>query len=64
MDQPTPAPGAARCRDRDDQVFVDLLIATGADALVTGDGNLLAIATQSDLPILTPAQLRETLSGE
>jgi predicted nucleic acid-binding protein len=62
--QPKPAPAAPRCRDPDDQVFVDLLIATGADALVTGDGDLLAIATQSNLPILTPAQLREILSGE
>lgn len=43
---------------------VDLLIATGADALVAGDGDLLAIAARSDLPILTPVQLRETLSGE
>jgi putative PIN family toxin of toxin-antitoxin system len=64
VDQPTPAPEAPRCRDPDDQVFVDLLIATGADALVTGDGDLLAIAALSDLPILTPVQLRETLRGE
>lgn len=64
VDQPKPAPEAPRCRDPDDQVFVDLLIATGADALVTGDSDLLAIAAQSDLPILTPAQLRETLNSE
>ena len=64
VDQPTPTPEAPRCRDPHDQVFVDLLVATGADALVTGDGDLLAIAAQSVLPILTPAQLRETLSGE
>ena len=49
VDQPTPIPEAHRCRDPDDQVFVDLLVATGADALVTGDGDLLAIAAQSDL---------------
>lgn len=64
VDQPMPPPEAHRCRDPDDQVFVDLLVATGADALVTGDSDLLAVAAQSDLPILTPAQLRETLSGE
>ena len=64
IDQPTPAPETPRCRDPDDQVFLDLLVATGADALVTGDGDLLAIAAQSHLPILTPAQLRETLSRE
>jgi predicted nucleic acid-binding protein len=64
VDQPTPIPEAPRCRNPDDQVFVDLLVSTGADALVTGDGDLLAIAAQSILPILTPAQLRETLRGE
>ena len=64
VDQLKPAPEAPRCRDPDDQVFVDLLVSTGADALVTGDGDLLAIAAQSDLPILTPVQLRENLSGE
>jgi len=64
VDRPAPAPEAPRCRDPDDQVFVDLLVATGADALVTGDDDLLALAPQSELPILTPAQLRETLNGE
>jgi putative PIN family toxin of toxin-antitoxin system len=64
VDQPLPAPEAPRCRDSEDQVFVDLLGATGADALVTGDCDLLALAAQCDLPILTPVQLRETLSGD
>jgi predicted nucleic acid-binding protein len=64
VDQPIPTPKAPRCRDPDHQVFIDLPVATGADGLVTGDGDLLAIAAQSHLPILTPAQLRETLSGE
>jgi putative PIN family toxin of toxin-antitoxin system len=64
VDQPIPTPEAPRCRDPDDQVFGDLLVATGADALVTGDGDLLALAAQSDLPILTPVRLRKTLSGE
>lgn len=62
--QPKPAPAAPRCRDPEDQVFVDLLVTTGANALVTGDGDLLAIAALSDLRILTALQLRETLSGE
>jgi predicted nucleic acid-binding protein len=64
VDQPIPTPKATRCRDPDDQAFVDLLVATGADALVTGDDDLLALAPQSELPILKPVQLRETLSGE
>jgi uncharacterized protein len=64
VDQPAPTPEAPRCRDPDDQVFVDLLVATGADALVTGDDDPLALAPQSGLPILTPVRLRETLHGE
>ena len=64
VEQPTTAATAPCCRHPDDQAFVDLLVAIGADALVTGDGDLLAIAAQSDLAILTPLQLRESLIGE
>lgn len=43
-----PNPGAAvrvpRCRDKDDRVFLRLAYAAGADALVTGDADLIALA--------------------
>lgn len=55
---PTP-----RCRDPKDQVFVDLLVAARADGLITGDKDLLALATEPGLPIQTPAALREQLGS-
>jgi hypothetical protein len=44
-----------------DQVFIKLLIATRADALVTGDRDLLALAGATDRPIVTPAELRDAI---
>jgi putative PIN family toxin of toxin-antitoxin system len=55
---PTP-----RCRDPKDQVFVDLLVAACADGLITGDKDLLVLATEPGLPIQTPAALREQLGS-
>ena len=49
------------CRDRTDQVFIDLALAADADGLVTGDRDLLALAEQISLPIKAPAQWRESL---
>lgn len=49
------------CRDADDRVFLRLAYAAKADALVTGDADLLALAGQSKIPILTPDALRERL---
>jgi len=50
-----------RCRDPDDQVFIDLALAANADGLVTGDRDLLALADETRLRIQTPAQWRECL---
>jgi putative PIN family toxin of toxin-antitoxin system len=47
------------CPDEDDRAFLRLAYAAKADVLVTGDGDLLAAASQSRIPILTPAALRE-----
>jgi putative PIN family toxin of toxin-antitoxin system len=56
-----PDPGAAvrvpRCRDKDDQVFLRLAYAAGADALVTGDADLIALAPRSRVRIVSPAAL-------
>jgi len=51
-----------RCRDPDDQVFIDLAIVANADGLVTGDRDLLALADQTSLRIQPPAEWRESLS--
>ena len=50
-----------RCRDEDDRPFLLLAHAARADALVTGDVDLLAVAAQSRIPILTPHDLRQRL---
>lgn len=51
-----------QCRDKDDRAFLLLAHAARADALVTGDADLLALAAQSRIPILTPDALRQRLS--
>lgn len=55
---PVPVAGI-RSVDPDDQPFVDLCVASDAAGLVTGDAHLLALAPQ--LPVMTPAALRERL---
>ncbi len=53
-DVPTP-------RDPNDQPFLELAMAGNADALVTGDNDLLVLAPEFSIPIITPAQLRQRL---
>ena len=48
-------------RDPNDRPFLELAIAGNADALVTGDNDLLALAPEFPVPIITPRQLRERL---
>jgi putative PIN family toxin of toxin-antitoxin system len=52
-----------RCRDAHDQVFLDLALAAGADALVTGDSDLLVLAEASAVPIINSAELRRRLDA-
>ncbi|MCP5372161.1 MAG: putative toxin-antitoxin system toxin component, PIN family [Hyphomicrobiales bacterium] len=51
------------CRDPHDRPFLALALAARADALVTGDGDLLDLAGAFPVPILTPAALRERLES-
>ena len=53
-----------RCRDPEDEKFLDLARAAAADALVTGDDDLIALAGRFEIEILTPAQLYQRLDGE
>ncbi len=58
VDLPSPWPDLPQCRDDKDQVFLVLARVGRADALVTGDRDLLAL--QADFPdlIITPDALR------
>ncbi len=58
---PTGVRNPPRCRDPDDRMFPALAKAARADALVTGDKDLLGLAAEFPIPILKPAQLRARL---
>ena len=48
-----------RCRDRKDQVFLDLAVSASVEVLVSGDADLLALQDQLKLPaILDAARFR------
>ena len=49
------------CRDPDDRIFLRLAYTARVEALVTGDGDLLALAGKSRIPILTPDALKTKL---
>ena len=50
------------CRDPDDRIFLELAVSAGADALVTGDSDLLALAPRLNIPILTPTAFKTQLA--
>jgi putative PIN family toxin of toxin-antitoxin system len=56
-----PPPILPNCRDPFDRPFLELALAGRADALVTGDKDLLELAGAFAVPILTPAQMKEQL---
>ncbi len=51
------------CRDPFDRPFLALARAARADALVSGDADLLVLAGSFDVPILAPAAFKEELAG-
>ena len=51
------------CRDPSDRPFPELALAAQADALLTGDKDLLVLAEVFPVPILTPAAFRVRLRG-
>ena len=51
------------CRDPLDRPFPELALAARADALLTGDKDLLVLAEVFQVPILTPAAFRIRLRG-
>jgi putative PIN family toxin of toxin-antitoxin system len=50
------------CRDPDDDWVLAIAIAGHADAIVTGDGDLLVLGTFQGLAILSPRQFLERLA--
>ena len=50
-----------RCRDPYDRPFLLLALAGSADFLVSGDADLLILASRFDIPIVKPAQLQSLL---
>ena len=50
-------------RDPNDRPFLELALAGHADALVTGDNDLLSLAGEFSTPIITPRQLLERLTA-
>jgi len=63
LPEPPPAPAPLACRDPEDQKFLDLAAAAGADFLITGDGDLLALASLAPFRILPPSEARVLLYG-
>lgn len=57
-------PDVPDCRDPRDRPFLELAAVAQADALVTGDNDLLVLTPVFDVPIITPAALRARLRGE
>jgi len=53
-----------KCRDPGDQMFIELADAANADALVTGDEDLLVLARRFRIPILTPEAWRRRAVSE
>jgi putative PIN family toxin of toxin-antitoxin system len=49
-------PNVPECRDSHDQKFLDLAVMSGAEVLVTGDADVLALRAQAAFAIETPAQ--------
>ena len=60
---PNSPPKTPACRDPLDVPFLQLALAAKADALVTGDADLLILAPLRSLAIITPAQAIAQLSS-
>lgn len=54
-----PPPVPVPCRDRDDVVFIQLVLSARAEFLISGAADLAALAGK--LPVASPASLRQAL---
>ena len=55
-------PTVPECRDPFDRPFLELALYANADALVTGDNDLLSLASVFSIPILTANELKDRLA--
>lgn len=59
-DSPEPLePCGVSCGDSDDQMFLDLAVSAAADALVSGDPHVIAVASKLPVVVLRPSELIE-----
>ena len=56
-----PAPRTPKCRDPSDTPFLELAITAEADALITGDLDLVALRGKFSVPILRPEEWLSSL---
>ncbi|WP_177169035.1 putative toxin-antitoxin system toxin component, PIN family [Allochromatium warmingii] len=56
--------GLPHIRDPDDVIFLVLAAVAGADALVSGDGDIQAVKEQFHIPILTVAEFADWLEQQ
>jgi uncharacterized protein len=50
----------AGCRDPDDDKFLELAVNGHADAIISGDADLLVLDTSRGIPIIAPAAFAHT----
>ena len=62
--EPTGQADPPPCRDPHDRVFLQLAQHARADALVTGDEDLLTLKAEFPIPIITPTELRARLGRQ
>jgi putative PIN family toxin of toxin-antitoxin system len=55
--------GLPAIRDADDIIFLALATVAEADALISGDGDILAVKAQFHIPILTVAEFADWLAA-
>lgn len=60
--EPKPAARLPKCRDPDDDAFVDLAAAAKAECLISGDKDLHALKAKLPFAVLTPQELLQRLS--
>ena len=58
-----PAGDLPPCRDIRDRMFLELAVAGHADALVSGDADLLVLADRFQIPIVSPSRFLDCLHG-
>lgn len=64
VDVPDPPPTIPACRDPFDRPFLELALAADADVLVSGDADVLALANEFSVPIVSPGAFKRQLRLE